>query len=69
MALLATAINLHSCPRCTGPMYQDYEEEATCLYCGEHVYANVPPRPELQAAPVSEGPRKRGRPRKHFVAA
>jgi hypothetical protein len=57
------------CPRCKGPMYAGYDDDRTCLFCGEYWFANPPP-PVVERAPVvHEGPRKRGRPRKHPVAA
>ena len=57
------------CPRCQGPMYAGYDDDLTCLFCGEYWFANPPP-PVVERPPVvQEGPRKRGRPRKHPVAA
>jgi hypothetical protein len=50
-------------------MYAGYDDDLSCLFCGEYVFANPPP-PIVQAPPaVSQGPRKRGRPRKNPVAA
>ena len=58
------------CPRCNGPMYQGYEDESSCLLCGEYVFANPLPAPPVDRLPTPpDGPRKRGRPRKHPVAA
>jgi uncharacterized protein (DUF983 family) len=57
------------CPRCNGPLYAGYDDDLSCLFCGEYVFAN-PPAPIVQTAPlVPQGPRKRGRPRKNPVAA
>jgi hypothetical protein len=51
-------------------MYKGYEDDYTCLLCGEYVFANMPKEPPVaRTAPPQEGPRKRGRPRKHPVAA
>ena len=58
------------CPRCSGPMYKGYDDDYSCLFCGEYVFANMPREPRVERPPVvQEGPRKRGRPRKHPVAA
>jgi hypothetical protein len=57
------------CSRCAGPMYKGYDDDYTCLFCGEYVFANMPREPRVQRPPVQEGPRKRGRPRKNPVAA
>ena len=55
------------CPRCSGPLYAGYDDDLSCLFCGEYVFAN-PPR-IIETPPVPQGPRKRGRPRKNPVAA
>jgi uncharacterized Zn finger protein (UPF0148 family) len=69
MALPAKQPPPKHCPRCKGPMYQGYDDDRTCLFCGEYWFANPPP-PVVERPPVvQEGPRKRGRPRKHPVAA
>jgi hypothetical protein len=58
------------CPRCSGPMYKGYDDDYSCLFCGEYVFANLPREPRVERPPViQEGPRKRGRPRKNPVAA
>ena len=57
------------CPRCSGPMYPGYDDDLTCLFCGEYVFANPPPRTALPPPEIPPGPRKRGRPRKNPVAA
>jgi hypothetical protein len=50
-------------------MYAGYDDDRTCLFCGEYWFANPPP-PVVERPPVvQDGPRKRGRPRKHPVAA
>jgi hypothetical protein len=55
------------CPRCAGPMFRDYYDDFGCLWCGEQWSAGPP---VMQPQPiVHEGPRKRGRPRKHPIAA
>ena len=59
-----------NCPRCSGPLYRGYDDDMSCLFCGEYMFANMPPRPAVQPEPpVQTGPRKRGRPRKNPVAA
>ena len=58
-----------SCPRCAGALYLTYDDDYTCLICGEYVYRNPPPPLPEPAPMVQEGPRKRGRPRKRPVAA
>ena len=71
MPLLKTIPAPTSCPRCSGPMYRGYDDDASCLYCGEYVFARVLASPLLidpDGTPPS-GPRKRGRPRKNAVAA
>jgi uncharacterized Zn finger protein (UPF0148 family) len=56
------------CPRCRGPLFQGYENEYGCLMCGECMYRQ--PRVMSEPRPVvQEGPRKRGRPRKHPLVA
>jgi hypothetical protein len=50
-------------------MYKGYEDDYTCLLCGEYVFVNMPKEPVQRPVPPQEGPRKRGRPRKHPVAA
>jgi hypothetical protein len=51
-------------------MYKGYDDDYTCLFCGEYVFANLPREPRVERPPVVEqGPRKRGRPRKNPVAA
>jgi uncharacterized protein (DUF983 family) len=55
------------CPRCSGPLYRGYDDDYSCLFCGEHIYTRVP-QPVI-APLVPPGPRKRGRPRKNPVAA
>jgi len=67
MSLLQTIPAPTTCPRCGGPMYRGYDDEASCLYCGEYVYPRVEAR-RLLLEPEG-GRRKRGRPRKHTVAA
>ena len=58
---------LRKCPRCDGPLYRGYDDDMSCLFCGEYLFAKLPPRPVIQPQP--SGPRKRGRPRKNPVAA
>jgi tRNA(Ile2) C34 agmatinyltransferase TiaS len=57
------------CPRCSGPMYSGYDDDYSCLFCGEYVFATPPPRVIEPPPLVPPGPRKRGRPRKNPVAA
>lgn len=58
------------CPRCQGPVYQDYDGDYCCLLCGECVYAIAPPVRWEDLAPDGEpARRRRGRPRKQPVAA
>jgi hypothetical protein len=68
MALAEKAPRMTRCRRCGGPMYRGYDDDYSCLFCGEYVFANAPAQP-LPRPPVQEGPRKRGRPRKNPVAA
>ena len=65
MALAPKPPVLTRCPRCSGPMYSGYDDDYTCLLCGEYVFTSLPPQPLVERPPVQEGPRKRGRPRKH----
>lgn len=70
MSLLKTIPAPTKCPRCNGPMYRGYDDDASCLFCGEYVFTRVLASPlivEPDGAPA--GPRKRGRPRKNSVAA
>jgi tRNA(Ile2) C34 agmatinyltransferase TiaS len=54
------------CPRCAGLMYAAGVDEYTCLACGEHVFTDPPvARIDLPVDVATDGPRKRGRPRKH----
>ena len=58
------------CPRCGGPMCRGYEEDYSCLFCGEYVFTKVPRERVVERPPMAqEGRRKRGRPRKNPVAA
>ncbi|HLI26774.1 MAG TPA: hypothetical protein VKZ60_06870 [Chloroflexota bacterium] len=58
------------CPRCAGPLYPGYDDDLSCLFCGEYLFANLPERPAAPAPPPAQpGPRKRGRPRKNPAAA
>ena len=57
------------CPRCGGPMYRGYDDDYSCLFCGEYIFANAPRPPAVERPPAPEGLRKRGRPRKNPVAA
>lgn len=68
MSLLKTIPAPTTCPRCGGPMYRGYDDDASCLYCGEYAYVRVEARHLLADPPPGER-RKRGRPRKHTVAA
>jgi hypothetical protein len=69
MALTQTATPPERCPRCAGPMYRDYTNEYTCLYCGEHVFGAVPPRPAVKDTPRTAEVRPTPRPRRRRVAA
>jgi len=68
MALATKPVPPSRCTRCSGPMYRGYDDDFTCLFCGEYWFAN-PPQPLPAPPPVQEGPRKRGRPRKHPIVA
>jgi hypothetical protein len=50
-------------------MYSGYDDDYSCLFCGEYVFATPPPRVIEPPPLVPPGPRKRGRPRKNPVAA
>jgi hypothetical protein len=64
MVLAPPAVLPWQCPRCTGRMYGE-GDEAWYLYCGERVFAaRLWAEPSVTARPTSDGPRKRGRPRK-----
>jgi hypothetical protein len=69
MALMTKATMPKRCPRCNGPLYAGYDDDMSCLFCGEYVFANPPPRIVETPPVVQQGPRKRGRPRKNPVAA
>jgi hypothetical protein len=52
-------------------VYRDYDNDYSCLHCGESVFV-VAPRmrlADLPPAPPDGERRKRGRPRKHPIAA
>jgi hypothetical protein len=71
MATVPQATRLKHCPRCGGAVYRDYDNDYSCLHCGESVFV-VAPRARLAdlPPPPPEGERrKRGRPRKHPIAA
>jgi uncharacterized Zn finger protein (UPF0148 family) len=58
----------HHCPRCHGPLFKGYTDEYDCLLCGETIF----PQARLvveRFADVQDGPRRRGRPRKHPLVA
>jgi hypothetical protein len=59
---------LKRCPRCNGPMYRGYDEDYSCLFCGECVYPRLPALVVPPPAGI-DAPRKRGRPRKNPTAA
>ena len=71
MALLRAIPVPTTCPRCGGPMYRGYEDDASCLLCGEYVFTRVEASPLLSGPDglPATGPRRRGRPRKSEVAA
>ena len=71
MSVLTTIPAPSKCPRCNGPMYRGYDDDASCLYCGEYVSARVVAHKLLLPPEDSppNTPRKRGRPRKSAVAA
>jgi hypothetical protein len=49
-------------------MYPADKDEYTCLACGEHLFTDLPfGRAVLPPSIIQEGPRKRGRPRKHPI--
>jgi hypothetical protein len=56
------------CPRCNGLLYRGYDDDYSCLFCGEYIYTSVP-QPLFERPVIPPGPRKRGRPRKNPVAA
>jgi hypothetical protein len=70
MAPAQSASGTRQCPRCSGLMYQDHDRDYTCMNCGECIYFAAP---RLQwkdlEPPLAPGKRRRGRPRKHPVAA
>ncbi len=70
MAMIPQASSPRCCPRCGGAIYRDYDEDYSCLHCGESVFVM---RPRVQFANLPLPPegerRKRGRPRKHPIAA
>jgi ribosomal protein S27AE len=71
MAMVPQASPPKNCPRCGGAVYRDYDNDLSCLHCGESVFV-VAPRTRLAdlPPPPPEGERrKRGRPRKHPIAA
>jgi hypothetical protein len=71
MALLQQASPPQQCPRCRGQVCQDYDGDYCCLLCGEYIYFRMPTVrwQDLQPAAAEPGKRKRGRPRKHPIAA
>ena len=71
MAMVPHTVRPTRCPRCGGAVYRDYDNDYSCLHCGESVFV-VAPRMRLAdlPPPPPEGERrKRGRPRKHPIAA
>jgi hypothetical protein len=71
MAMVPQSSPPRCCPRCGGAVYRDYDNDYSCLHCGESVFV-VSPRMRLAdlPPPLPEGQRrKRGRPRKHPIAA
>jgi hypothetical protein len=50
-------------------MYRGYDDDMSCLFCGEYVFAHPPAQPLPRPPTEQQGPRKRGRPRKNPVAA
>jgi uncharacterized Zn finger protein (UPF0148 family) len=71
MAMVPQASPPKHCPRCGGAVYRDYDNDYSCLHCGESVFV-VAPRvrlADLPPAPPEGERRKRGRPRKHPIAA
>ena len=70
MVLVQQKPSVRCCPRCNGFMYLGYEDDYSCLTCGEYIFANAPYPPVVaQPAVPPDGKRKRGRPRKNPVAA
>jgi len=42
MALAQAAGVRQGCPRCGGPMYPAYQDEYSCLRCGEYMFTEIP---------------------------
>ncbi len=41
MPVAKQSATMQSCPRCSGPMYMEYDGDQCCMYCGQMVYTKA----------------------------